>query len=153
MDLKTQKRLASEILKCSPQRVKFDNDSVKEIKEAITRADIRGLIIDGAIVKQQVVGTSNAHSNLVRSQKRKGRQRSHGSRKGRAGARLEAKSAWISRIRRQRLFIKTLLSHNLIEKPVFKTLYRKSKGGFFRNKRHIQLYLDEHSLIIKKEDK
>ncbi len=153
MDLKTQKRLASKILKCGLQRVKFDSNNVKEIKEAITRADIRGLIIDGAIAKQQVVGTSNAHANLVRTQKRKGRQRSHGSRKGRAGARLEAKSNWINRIRRQRLFLKTLLSHSLIEKPVFNMLYCKSKGGFFRSRRHIQLYLEEHSLVIKKETK
>ena len=150
MDLTTQKRLAGEILKCSPSRVKFDTTSLKDIKEAITRADIRGLIIDGAIVKQQVVGTSSAHSNLIKTQKRKGRQRGHGSRKGRAGARLDRKSNWINKIRLQRVFLKTLFSHNLIDKPSFRLLYRKSKGGFFRSKRHIQLYLTEHDMILAK---
>lgn len=150
MDLKTQRRLAAEILKCSPNRIRFDISGLKEIKESITRADIRGLIIDGAITKKQVVGTSNFHTNLVKTQKRKGRQRSHGSRKGVATARSNAKFNWMNKIRLQRRFIKTLLSHSLIDKGSFRELYRKSKGGFFRSKRHIQLYLQEHSLIIKK---
>ena len=150
MDLTTQKRLASEILKCSPNRIKFDTTSLKDIKDAITRADIRGLIIDGAVAKEQVVATSNSHSNFIKTQKRKGRQRGHGSRKGKATARLHSKSDWIRKIRLQRIFLKTLLSHNLIDKPSFRLLYRKSKGGFFRSKRHIQLYLTEHSMIINK---
>ena len=33
-----------------------------------------------------------------------------------------------------------------ISDEVYKDLYRKSKGGFFRSKRHIKLYLTEHKL-------
>ena len=49
--MKTQKRLAAYILKCSPKKVKFDETKLEEIKEAITKADIRGLIAQGIIRK------------------------------------------------------------------------------------------------------
>jgi large subunit ribosomal protein L19e len=152
MELKIQRRLASSIMKCSPKRVKFSVDKLKEIKEAITRGDIRGLIIDKLIVKQAIVGTSNTNSNKIKIQKRKGRQRGHGSRKGTAKARLNKKEAWIGRIRRQREFIKVLKEKELVPQNVAKALYRKSKGGFFRSKRHIQLYLSENNLIKTKEN-
>jgi len=150
MELKTQKRLAADVLKCSPSRVKFDEEKIKEIKEAITRGDIRALIIDNIITKKPVVGTSNVRSNKIKIQKRKGRQRGHGSRKGRPNARINRKRLWILKIRKQREFIMTLKMKELVAKDVAGTLYRKAKGGFFRSKRHIQLYLSENNLIKQK---
>ena len=38
-----------------------------------------------------------------------------------------------------------------IEKKTYQKLYLKAKGGFFRNKRHIKLYLEEYGLLKKKK--
>ena len=35
MELKLQKRLASQLLKCSPKRIHFDAERLEDIKEAI----------------------------------------------------------------------------------------------------------------------
>ena len=43
MKLNTQKRIAATILECSPSRVILDEERLEEIKEAITKTDIRGL--------------------------------------------------------------------------------------------------------------
>jgi len=61
MKLDVQKRIAASVLKCSPKRVIFDSTKLKEIKEAITRSDIRGLVIDGFISKKRKKGISNFH--------------------------------------------------------------------------------------------
>ena len=58
MKLNVQKRVAAGVLKCSPKRVVFDSDRLDEIKEAITKSDLRGLISDRAIVKKSIKGTS-----------------------------------------------------------------------------------------------
>ena len=42
--LNVQKRLAAQILKCGRNRVRFDPDRLEDIKEAITKTDIRSLI-------------------------------------------------------------------------------------------------------------
>lgn len=57
----------------------------------------------------------------------------------------------MTKIRTQRVFIKDLRDKNLINVTNYRELYRKSKGGFFRNKRHIKLYIQENKLINKKE--
>lgn len=49
--MKGKKRLAANILKTSPKKVKFVQDALGEIKKAITRADIRGLIAIKKIVR------------------------------------------------------------------------------------------------------
>ena len=78
-----------------------------------------------------------------------GRKKGHGSRKGTANARLGDKKKWMSRIRLQRTFLKELKTKNKLTNEVYKDLYRKSKGGFFRSKRHIKLYITEHNLVKK----
>ena len=54
MNLKSKKRIAAKILKCSPKRVKLDPSRDDEIKESVTKADLRSLIKDKAIKKEKV---------------------------------------------------------------------------------------------------
>ena len=46
MKLKLQKKLAADVLNCSVKRVALDVDRLEEIKEAITKADIKSLAKD-----------------------------------------------------------------------------------------------------------
>lgn len=146
MELKIQKRLAAEILKCSPKRVVFDNNRLDEIKESITRADLKSLIRDKAIIRKPIQGISRVRARKNILQKRKGRKKGAGSRKGKRTARLSKKEKRIKTIRIQRSFLKTLRDKNAIGKKAYQGLYRKSKGGFFRSKRHIKVYIEENKI-------
>ena len=146
MKLNTQKRLAAQILKCSPKRVIFDQASLEDIKESITKADIRGLINDGVITRKQKKGISRGRARKRAIQKRKGRQQGPGSRKGKKTSRLPRKRLWMNTIRSQRDLIRRLKQKGVISKQSYRELYLKCKGGFFRSRRHIKLYLQEHGL-------
>ncbi|MBD3361938.1 50S ribosomal protein L19e [Candidatus Woesearchaeota archaeon] len=145
-----QKRLAAKILKCSPSRVVFDTDKLSEIKEAITKFDIRGLINKNIIRKKQIRGISKVRARKTKLQKRKGRRKGMGSRKGKASARAQPKGVWMNSVRAQRNFLKDLKSKGLISTVEFKKLYAKSKGGFFRSVSHLKLIINEQGLIKKK---
>ena len=135
MNLIVQKRIAADILGCSKKRVVFDQERLSDIKEAITKADLRGLVSEGAIHKVQ----------------KKGRQRGQGKRKGTANARNPSKREWINKIRLQRRLLKTMKDNELILSDVYRMLYLKAKGGFFRSKKHLQHYIAENKLVQRKE--
>lgn len=137
-------------MKCSPHRVRFDTERLGDIKEAITKADIKTLIQEGAITKKPVQGISRASIRMDADQRRKGRRKGAGSRKGKKTSRLRPKTSWINRIRLQREFLLSARDNGLITKEAFRDLYMKAKGGFFRNKRHLKLYVNEQKLIGKK---
>ncbi len=147
--MKLQKRLASSIMGCSPKRAIFDPERLSDIKEAITKTDIRRLIAQGIIRKSPIQGTSRARAKLAQFQKSRGRRRGHGSRKGPATARLDPKTEWISRVRTQRELIKRMRESSLIDNSSFTNLYKKVKGGFFRSTRHIKLYVNEQGMVKK----
>lgn len=149
MRIKSQKRLAAKVLNCSPKRVVFDSESLSDIKEAITKVDIRSLIKRKVIKRLNKKGISKVRSKKRKIQRRKGRQSGSGKRKGKKTARLSDKRRWINRIRIQRKVLKRLRNTNKITKQTYRNLYLKIKGGFFRSKRHIQLHLEEHKLIEK----
>ena len=55
----------------------------------------------------------------------------------------------MAKARLQRDFIKVLKEKDIIDAVAFRELYLKIKGGFFRNKRHIKLYMEEHGMTKK----
>jgi large subunit ribosomal protein L19e len=153
MILKTQTRIAAEVLKCSPKRVYFSPDHLEQIKEAITKQDIRELVKANIIQKKQVKGVSRVRARKIIVQKRKGRRRGQGSRKGKKTARLPKKEVWKTKVRAQRALLRKLKGSSKISTADYGVLYRKSKGGFFRNLNHMKFYLKERGIIkdVKKE--
>ena len=149
MNLKNQRRLAAQVLKCSPYRVYLDPARASDIEEAITKADLKGLINNGAIQKKAVTSQSRGRARELAKKKKRGQRRGQGSRKGKATARTPRKEAWIARIRSQRKLLRHLRERGKIDRNAFRILYLKSKGGFFRNVRHIRLYLEEQKLVKK----
>ena len=150
MQLRSQKRIAAQLLKVGKNKVWFDEDRLEEIKEAITKIDIKKLIKNLAIQAKPKIGISGWRRRKKQLQKRKGRQKGQGSRKGTPKSRLKPKRIWIARVRLQRELLKKLKDKNLIDSKNYNNLYRKSKGGFFRSRRHVLLYLKEKG-IFKKE--
>lgn len=146
MQLKIQKRLAAKILKSSEKRIWLDSNRLDEIKDAITKVDIKSLINDKAIKSKKKIGISKFRTRKIKLQKSKGRRRGYGSMKGSKGARLSKKRKWINHIRIQRTFLQKLRNEDIINKSIYRSLYLKSKSGFFRSKRHIKGYMNEQNM-------
>ena len=147
--LDVQRRLAAHVMKCGENRVRFDSDSLQDIKEAITKSDIRHLINNGIITKRRLLNTSKYWARKHHKQKSKGKQKGVGSRKGKKTARLPPKREWMNKIRLQRRYIQSLRNNKLISTTDYHEIYMKSKGGFFRSIRHLKLYTQERGLIKK----
>ncbi|MGV8162939.1 MAG: 50S ribosomal protein L19e [Candidatus Nanoarchaeia archaeon] len=146
--MNTQKRLASQVMKASKKRIRFDNQRLADIKEAITKTDVRQLINEGAITRIQKRGVSRSRARHIQSQKAKGQRKGAGSRKGKETSRLPRKESWMIRIRSQRTFIAELKEKKIITNETYRKLYRKAKGGFFRSTRHIKIYLEDNKLFV-----
>jgi large subunit ribosomal protein L19e len=151
MKLVVQKRIASDVMKCSSKRIKFNQDRISDVKEAITKADIRSLVKEGAIKKQQKTGVSRVRAKKRQIQRSKGRQKGQGKRKGTFKARAPKKVTWMRKIRLQRIFLKELKDKELVTNQNYRMLYLKAKGGFFRSKNHLKNYLDENKLFQAKK--
>lgn len=149
MKLSVQKRLAADVLDCSPKRVHLVADRVADIKEAITKSDIRALVGQGLIFKEQEKGISRVRAKHRAGQRRKGLQRGPGKRKAKITAVVPRKHTWMAKIRVQRAFLQELRAKGIVNQEGFKNLYRKAKGGFFRSKRHIKVYIEEHDFVQK----
>jgi large subunit ribosomal protein L19e len=153
MRLTLQKRLAAQILNCSEKKVWIDPERLEEVKEAITKQDLHDLIRQGLIEKKKEPWHSRGRSRMLKIQKRKGRGKGKGKRKGKLTARTPRKQTWVANVRAQRALLRDLRAKGIIERTACSGLLRKVKGGFFRSRRHIKLYLSEHRLIKLSEKK
>lgn len=151
MNLTNKRRLAAKLLKVGESRVWFDPERLNEIKEAITKADIRRLIQDYAIQERPSFGVSRFRARKIAEQKRKGRKAGEGSKKGTFRARLPKKQEWMAKIRSQRQFLAMLKEKGLVEPSNYRKLYLMCKGSFFRSIRHIKLYMEEHNMFVKEK--
>jgi large subunit ribosomal protein L19e len=142
MNLTSQKRIAASIMKCGVTRVKIKES--KEVEEAITREDIRGLIKQGLITKIQKKGTSRGKARIILKQKKRGRRRGPGSKKGHEKG---GKELWMKAIRAQRKVLKELRDSGRMTKRNYGVIYLRAKGGMFRNKKHLLSYLKEREMI------
>jgi large subunit ribosomal protein L19e len=138
--LDMQKRLASDLLKAGKSRVRFRQEMLDEVKEAITREDIKSLISKGAIIALPKKGVSRGRAKALHEQRKKGRRKGHGKRKGAKKARTPKKRAWINKIRPQRTFLRLLKEKKRLTNTQFRKLYRLAKAGYFRSRRHLKLY-------------
>jgi large subunit ribosomal protein L19e len=142
-DLKSQKRIAADIMDVGKDRVWIDPDDMEKVDEAITRQDIRNLIEGGTIQKKDEKGTSKGRAREKKKQKAKGQRKGQGSRKGEKTARKDSKDEWMEKIRALRAELKEMRDEDEINGKEYRELYNKAKGGFFRNKKHLNNYVEE----------
>ncbi|MEC8220712.1 MAG: 50S ribosomal protein L19e [Nanoarchaeota archaeon] len=153
MNLKKQKQLIARSLGVSPKRVKLSNapEHKKEIQELISREGAKDLLSEGMVTKSAPRGNSRTRANHIAAQKKKGRRSGHGSRRGTENARFGDKDKWMIKIRALRALLKKFKDEGRLETSTYRDLYRKSKGNFFRNKRHMLLFIEQNSLLKSKE--
>jgi large subunit ribosomal protein L19e len=140
-DLKNQRRMAADILKCGENRVWMNPDKLEDIEDCITRSDIRTAIDSGLIKAKPKNGTSKARIRYVAGQKASGKRKGPGSRKGTANARVRDKERWMGTIRPIRAELKQLRADGKITPSVYRLYYRKAKGGMFKSRRHLRQHM------------
>lgn len=141
-DLKSQRRMAAEIMDVGENRVWIDPEHTDKVAEAITRNDIRNLVEGGTIDKKDVKGTSNARAKKIKKQKGKGQRKGHGSRKGAKNARKSNKDKWMEQIRAIRTRLKEMREEDEVTSEEYRDLYDKAKGGFFRDVKHLENHVE-----------
>jgi len=152
-DLRNQRRMAADIIKCGTNRVWMDQDRLDEIAKAVTKDDIRILVNGKAIKARAIVGISSGRKKYAAKQKEKGRRRGHGSRKGKQQSRQPRKEHWIKIIRPIREQLKTLRDEKKISPAVYRKYYMKAKGGEFRNKHHLETHMLSDGVIKEAQKK
>ncbi len=136
-----QKRLAADILKVGKKKVYMNPQKVSEISKAITRADVRRLIMKNTIKKKS--------SKIKKPKINKTKRRKHGSKKGKKHSIITSKRKWINTIRPLRRELKVLKTSQKIEDKTYRKMRLLAKGGMFRNRSHLRLYLEQHNLLKK----
>jgi len=137
MAINTVRRLAADIMHVGENKIRIKPGDIKDVEGALTRADVKGLIAKGSILKLKPQGRA--------STAKKGR-RGHGHRKGTV---LDPKGVWMEKIRAQRRFLGLLLESGALPKAQKKIIYRKLKSGIFRNKKAMFLFLKEGGMVAK----
>lgn len=138
MKLDKKKRLAAKVLGVGKQRIIFVEPRLNEIKEAITKDDIRSLRADGAIMIKEIRG------KRLRQNKRKAK-RSPGNIRQNA---KNSKREYMIITRKLRKHISELKGKNLLTRENFLDLRKKIKNRYFKSKSQLKDYLKEQNLEV-----
>lgn len=150
MNLRSQRRMAAEVLGVGEGRVWIDPERLEDVEAAITREDIRRLIHEGAIRKLREKGVSRARARILHEKRKKGRRRGPGSRSGSRKARAKLKRVWVMKIRALRRRLRELKERRVITARVYRQLYLKAKSGVFRSVSDLHRYIEVHGLRRKR---
>jgi large subunit ribosomal protein L19e len=140
MDLFNQKELAARTFKVGKKRIKLNPSKQDKLKDAITRFDLRKLKGTAITVKNKK-GVSTVRANKLKEQKKKGRKKGAGNKKGPKYSRISRKQLWINKVRTQRKLLKELKDKSILSKEIYRKIYNMISGGFFRSRAHLKLYI------------
>ena len=131
VNLRAKKRLVSRIVGVGINRVRFDNDHLDDVADAITRDDIKSF-----------TGTSRGRAKIKKIQASK-RGTKSGSKKGTKGARKGKKTVYVKKVRALRYILKISKDRKEITNESFKAIYKKIGGNTIRNKAHLRTVIAE----------
>jgi large subunit ribosomal protein L19e len=141
MNLSKKKQLAAKTLKVGKNRIIFNQNSTAEIKEAITKQDIKTLFEEGIISIKPIKG----RRKLIRRTRRKG----PGKIKNKINYR---KQVYVKLVRKLRKYLKELKIKNEITLELYKELRKKIKMKAFRSRAHLREYLENLKKLKEKQD-
>lgn len=150
MSLRSQRRLAAEILKVGINRVRISPDRIEDVETAISREEIRKLIHEGVIRPAPKKGVSRARARILHEKKKKGLRRGPGKRSGSARAKISKKKAWMSRIRALRKKLREWKANRMISESSYRRLYNVAGGGMFASIAEMERYAKTHDLWRKR---
>lgn len=141
MKLQKIKSIAARLLGCGETKIWFNPAELKRVSEAMTSEDIRALIKEGMIKKRNTALHSRGGARILAHKKRRGRKRGFGKRTGTRKARVQRKTRWITNVRAQRAYLKELQKNKKVTKEQYSKIYNLIKGGYFKGKRYIDLFV------------
>lgn len=127
MKLENKKSLAARTLNVGKGRITFNTERLSEIKEAITKQDIRDLLASGAIYIKVIKGRR-------KTEKRKNR-RGMGKVKMKVNRK---KQAYVQLTRKLRLHISELRNREKISEENYQKLRVEIKSKTFKDKLHMK---------------
>jgi len=126
MNLRNKKQLASKVLGVGKGRVYFNQESLKQISEAITRQDILDLKERGAIIVKDVKG----RKKVIKRKHRRGR--------GKVKKKVDrTKKDYVLLTRRLRKHVKSMKKRGQINSEKYVEFRRGIKASRFKSKRHL----------------
>ena len=146
MSLKSQRRLAAEILKIGESRVWIDPERIDYVEAAITREEIRKLIHEKVVKSLPETGVSRARARVFAEKRKKGLRRGPGGKSGPARSKISKKEAWMNRIRPIRKHLTELKDSRAIAESTYRKLYDMSESGVFQSKAEVERYIRTHDL-------
>lgn len=139
MSLRSQRRLAAEILKVGQNRIWIDPNRIDDVETAITREEIKKLIHEKAIRPNSKQGVSRSRARLVHEKKRKGLRKGPGTR---SKPRTSKKEIWMKKIRALRRRLRELKEKRVITENTYRQFYKMAGSGVFESiaelERHIK---------------
>jgi len=131
MNLKKKKKLIARVLKVGLGRIILDSNMKNEIKEAITRQDVKDLKQAGAVRIKEKKG---------RKRKEKKRRRREGKIKKKVKRR---KQEYVKLTRKLRNYIKGLKNKERISKEDYREFRKKIRARQFRDLAHLKEAIKE----------
>ena len=128
MNLGKKKILAAKALKVGKKRIVFLNPRLDEIKEAITKQDIKDLQKEGAIMIKEVKGRRK-----IKKQKNKGT--------GKVKKKVKMrKKVYATLTRKLRKYTGELKKAGRLDRGEIKEIRNKIRNRFFKSKAHLKEY-------------
>jgi large subunit ribosomal protein L19e len=150
LSLRSQRRLAADILKVGESRVWIDPDRVDEVEVAITREEIKRLIHEGTIKALPKEGVSRARTRVLHEKKKKGLRRGPGRKTGSAQAKVSGKQAWMTKIRALRRELREMKTRRVIAQSAYRQLYEMAGSGVFKSVADMKRYAKAQGLWRKR---
>jgi large subunit ribosomal protein L19e len=150
LSLKSQRRLAAEILKVGETRVWIDPERIDYVETAIPREEIRKLIHEKVVKSLPEKGVSRARARVLAEKRKKGLRRGPGGKSGPARSKISKKQAWMNRIRPLRRRMRELKVSRAITVRTYRKLYDMSESGVFESKADLERYIRTHNMWRKR---
>ncbi len=132
MNLKKKKLLAIRALGVGKERIIFLKSRLEEIKEAITKQDIRDLKKEGAIIIKEIKGRRKVKENA--------KKRGPGNVRKKVNKR---KQKYVIITRKLRRFIAELKKQGRLSKEEVKEIRKKIRNKHFKSKANLKEYIEE----------
>jgi large subunit ribosomal protein L19e len=130
-ELRKRKELASKVLGVGKNKIIFDSTKLPEIKEAITKQDIRDLYEAGIIMIREARGTKK---KIKRTTKRG---------PGKTKKKVKpGKREYVIITRKLRRYVSELKTHGKLNQTEFEGIRKKIKARAFKNKAHLKEHLE-----------
>lgn len=127
MNLEKKRNLAARALGVGVNRIRFNKERLADVKEAITKQDIRDLVKNGALSIREVRGRSAERTE--RPRRRAGSVRIHVD---------KSKRTYVLFIRKMRAYLAELRKQETINSKQFIVLRKELKGRHINSKTHLK---------------